>query len=508
MRAIERCVVPASAIAAHASALTAGFVWLDHAHIEGRAAIGRPSEWLRLFGEGFAGTGYYRPLVALSLSIDALAKTPLVFHATNLIWHAAAATMTAVVAELFGLSRRAAMIAGVLFAVHPIGALVASAIAFRSESMLLTLLLLLVWAHRKERPWLAAGALLAAGLTKETGLVLGPLFVVALASRPLVRRLHLAEGVAAAAALALRLAFGPPWRASHEPLGVGDAIGTRLASLAKSARAIALPVDRTICDAFPVTPWSAPSALLGALIVVGVVWLARRRGVALLFALSLLPGLQLVPVMRWWSPHYVYIAFAFGAMLLGAGAARATRGALIAIGSGLAFLGVISLLDGRRYADDTALWRPEVAKHPVCREGHFYLGDVAREAAKWEVAAKHYEAALAPRPRVIAFVDRRAALENLGTVRLEQGRFADAKAAFESALAGTHDPAARRELTHDLAVATLRAGDAEGAARLLEPESERADALAPSLLVRALALEQLGRADEARSLRERANSSK
>jgi protein O-mannosyl-transferase len=505
MRAIERCVVPASAIVAHASALTAGYVWLDHAHIEGRAAIARPSEWLRLFGEGFAGTGYYRPLVALSLSIDALAGTPLVFHAMNLVWHAAAATMTAVVAELFGLSRRAAMIAGALFAVHPIGALVASAIAFRSESMLLTFLLVLVWAHRKERPLLAAGALLAAALTKETGLVLGPLFVVVLGGS---RWPYVAEGVAAAVAVVLRLAFAPSWRASHEPLAVGDAIGTRLASLAKSARAIALPIDRTICDAFPVTQWIAPSALVGVLIVVGVVWLARRRGIALLFALSLLPGLQIVPVMRWWSPHYVYIAFSFGTMLLAGGVARATRAALIAIGSGIAFLAAISFLDGRRYADDSALWRPEVAKHPACREGHFYLGDVARDARRWDVAATHYEAALAPRPRVIAFVDRRAALENLGTVRIEQGRFADAKEAFERALAGTQDPAARRELTHDLAVATLRGGDAEGAAKLLEEETARPDALEPSLLVRATALEQLGREDEARALRARVSSTK
>jgi Tfp pilus assembly protein PilF len=508
MRAIERCVVPASAIVAHASALAAGFVWLDHAHIEARAAIAPPAEWPRLFLEGFAGTGYYRPLVALSLSLDALAKAPVVFHATNLVWHAAAATMTAVVAELFGLPRRAATIAGALFAVHPLGALVASAIAFRSESMLLTFLLVLVWAHRKGRPWLAAGALLAAALTKETGLALAPLIVAALASRPHLRRLHLVEAFAFAIALALRLGVGPSWRASHEPLGTSDAVGTRLASLAKSARAIALPIDRTICDAFPVTAWTAPSAIVGALVLAAVVWLARRRGLGLLFALALLPSLQIAPVMRWWSPHYVYVACSFGAMLLAGAAAKATRAATIAIGCGIAFLAAISFMDGRRYVDDAALWRPEVAKHPACREGHFYLGDVAREQRRWDVAAMHYEAALAPRPRVIAFVDRRAALENLGTVRLEQGRFADAKAAFEQALAGTQEPSARRELTHDLAVTALRSGDADRAARLLEEETARVDALPPSLLVRAMALEQLGREDEARALRARASSTK
>ena len=42
----------------------------------------------------------------------------------------------------------------------------------------------------------------------------------------------------------------------------------------------------------------------------------KRRGIALLLALALLPAVQLVPVTRWWSPHYLYVPLAFAALLV------------------------------------------------------------------------------------------------------------------------------------------------------------------------------------------------
>lgn len=508
-RVRREAVVAVAAIAAHAIALGGGFVWLDHAHIQEGLAIARPSGWLGLFGHGFAGTGFYRPLMALSLSIDALVGGPFVFHATSLAWHAAASVTVVVAAEALGLRRRAAALAGLLFAVHPISSLVADAIAFRSEAMVATFLFAFLWAHLEKRPVAAALLLLAASLTKETGLVLAPIFAIATlrrdeaTSRPTLRLLGV-EALAMGAALALRAAFAPSFRASHEALGASAAIGTRAAALAKSAAALALPWDRTICDAFPVTPLARPTAIAGLALAGTVAWLAwKRRGPAALLALSLLPSLQIVPVMRWWSPHYLYVPAAFAAMLVAELADRRGDRAVLAARIASALLGVVSLVDGRRYADDSALWTPEVEARSTCREGQFYLGEVDRQAHLWDRAAARYEKALAPRPGVLAYVDRPAALENLGGVRLEQGRFDDARAAFRDALDGTADPLARRRLVHDLAAATLAAGDAAEADRLLAPETARADALPESLVVRAIALERLGRADEAAALRAR-----
>ena len=53
------------AVVAHATAIRCGFVWLDHAHIEGELALATPRDWSSLFTQSFAGTGFYLPLMAL-----------------------------------------------------------------------------------------------------------------------------------------------------------------------------------------------------------------------------------------------------------------------------------------------------------------------------------------------------------------------------------------------------------------------------------------------------------
>ncbi|MGK3982850.1 tetratricopeptide repeat protein [Sorangium sp. So ce136] len=506
--------VAALAAASHATALGGGYVWLDHAHIGEGRALAAPSGWPGLFTRGFADTGFYRPLMALSLSIDAaVSRTPGLFHAVTLGWHALASVMTTVAARTLGLSPRAALAAGLLFAVHPTTSLVASAIAFRSEAMTAVFLLALVAAHQTQRPALAAAALLAGALTKETGWLLGPLLVLALsvgrhregaspAEAGATRlRLLAAEGAAFAAATGLRLLYAPRFRAEHPALPLDESIGTRLAALGKSALALLVPIDQSLCDAFPITRTASLSALLGAAVLGGVALLAaRRRGAAWLFALALLPSLQLVPIMRWWSPHYLYVPLAFGAMLLAGAADRRGR----YLWAGVVVLGVpfaaLSLHEGRRYASDARLWAPEVSREPACREGQFFLGETARGARDWEEAASRYERAAAPVAGYLSYADELAALQNLGAVRFAQGRWADARAAWTSALERSTDGREKREIAHNLAAVMLRSGDPAAAASLLEPEAGRDDAIPESLLIRARALHDLGREEEALDL--------
>jgi protein O-mannosyl-transferase len=508
-------IVAAAALLAHVTALFAGFVWLDHAHLEEGLALAPPAQWGALFTGGFAGTGFYRPLLAVSLSLDAaLGGAPWLYHASSLLWHAAAAAMVVVAAEALGLARRAALLAGLLFAVHPATSLVAGAIAFRSEAMIAVALLGLVAAHRRGLPWAAALAALGGALTKETALALAPLTIAALELDARLRaraseapavgarwRLLAAEAAALGLALALRLAFAPPWRATPLALPAAEAIGTRLAAVAKSALLLVAPVDRRVCDAFPVTGLASAGAAAGALVLIAVAALAwRRRGPALLLALALLPALHLVPIMRWWSPHYLYLPLAFAAMLAAEAVAargRRVQGAALALAAGFAAL---ALAGGLRLRDDEALWRAEVAADDGCREGHFYLGEVALAGRRLDQAAAHLERALADRPGVLAYVDRRAALQNLGVTRLQQGRPHEARALFRAGLALAGGEGDERRLRHNLAAAELGAGNPAEAARLLEPEAQRPDAQPQSLLVRARALHQLGREAEAGAL--------
>lgn len=504
-------VAAVAAVAGHVTGLGGGFIWLDHAHIEEGLAIAEPSAWSSLFTRGFAGTGFYRPLVALSLSVDAaVSNAPAFFKAVTLGWHAAASYALVLAARALGLSERAAVVAGLLFAVHPATSLVASAIAFRSEAMMTAFLFGLVVAHLRQKPVVAAFCLAAGALTKETAWVLGPLFVAALElgrSReglPERRRLLIFEATAFGICTLLRLAWAPHFRASAPSLAFDEAVVARLGALGKGALLVLAPWNVTVCDAFPVSGTVGVDAIFGVLAVVGTVLLVRKSGpVAWLFGLAVLPSLQIVPVMRWWSPHYFYLAFALGSMLLASAVDRYAPSRLPLL-AGLAIpLAILSIRDGSRYASDASLWEPEVRAEPACREGHFFLGEVARESGDWVAAAAHYEQAARGVPGYLAYADEGAVLQNLGAVRIAQGRWGDARAAFSSALERIGEPAERRRVVHNLAVSALESGDAAEAARLLEPEMTAEHPIRESLLVRAKALHQLGRDDEARAIVER-----
>jgi tetratricopeptide (TPR) repeat protein len=502
------------AVASHATALSGGYVWLDHAHLEERLALAPPGAPWSLFTEGFAGTGFYRPLMALSLTFDtAISSRPAYLHAVTLGWHTAASALLVVAARALGASSRASLAAGLLFAAHPATSLVASAIAFRSEAIILCCLLALVVCHLKRRPFLAASALAAGALTKETAWLLAPLFIGALEltnehgksrtpeEKRAGRRLLLAEGLAFSAVTALRLLYAPAFRATFPALSWDEQLGSRLAALGKGALYLLLPFPNRFCDAFPATSTLAPLALLGValLFLLAVTRFPSRRPLWLLL-LALLPSLQLVPIMRWWSPHYFYIPLALSAVLVAQLAERRLKPLWPVLALALPLYGTLSLVDGRRYRDDTLLWAPEVARQPACREGHFYLGEVARVAGDWQTAALHYQGAARVLPGILAYADERAVYQNLGAVELKAGHFSEARAAFGEALERTHDREQRRRLLYDSALAALRSAEPSEAARLLAPEAQAHDPMPEGLLVRARALHELGREDEARQM--------
>jgi hypothetical protein len=210
-----------------------------------------------------------------------------------------------------------------------------------------------------------------------------------------------------------------------------------------------------------------------------------------------LPVLNLVPIMRWWSPHYLYVPLAFAAMLAAEAAVKHARtGVIVALGIG-AVAGAISAWDDRRFATDTVLWGAEVTVQPACREGQFYLGEVARQDHQLDVAADRYQRALATTTGIISYVDRGAALQNLGVTRLAQNRLPEARTALHAALDVVIQDLPRRRLLHNLAAAELSAGNASEAVRLLAPEIARPDALSESIFLCARAFHQLGREAEA-----------
>ncbi len=482
-----RGLAPLAAIAAHLTALPNGFTWLDHGDLERKAALAPPAQWLELFTHGFARTGFYRPLTALSLSLDGLVGSTWMFHTSSVLLHALAAFLLVLAAEALGLQRRAAVLGGVLFGVHWATSLIAAQASFRAEALVAVFLFALVAAHLKGKAVLAGVLLLAAALTKETGLVLGPLFIAVLWPRPR-RSVFLAEGVGLLAAVAMRLAFAPPWRATQPDLTAMEAIGTRLAGLTKSALTLLVPSG--VCDAITVTrPWE-PLALAGLALAALLVILAwKKKGPALLLAVAVLPSLNLVAAPRFWSPHYTYLPWAFAALVLAAFAVQ-TQAAFRAARTFCLLAGAVSLWHGQRFETDDTLFARE-ATRAECREANLYLGDFRFGSGDLEEAALAYQrAADPPPPGVIAYSDEQAALQNLGLVRLSQNEYFEAELAFTQALEHSKDEGSRAQLTHNLAAVAFARGDPAGCVRLLEPlvalPGARPESVA--LMARAMAL--------------------
>ena len=194
----------------------------------------------------------------------------------------------------------------------------------------------------------------------------------------------------------------------------------------------------------------------------------------MLFAVSLVPALDLVPAPRFWSPHYLYLPLVFLALGLANAVGELRRLALVAAPV-LALLAVASWQQARRYHDDRALFEAELEQRPACREGWLYVGDARRITGDLDAAAIAYQRAVAPHPDALAYVDLAASWQNLGVVQLQRGELGDAETAFRTALT-LADARAKRELTHDLAAARFAEGHADEAAQLLESETTRPDA--------------------------------
>jgi tetratricopeptide (TPR) repeat protein len=544
-------LVPIAALVTHASYVANGFTWLDHLDIERQAAIVPLSDWPTAFVTRFGDTGFYRPLVTLAHSLDRAlyGDWAVGFHATNVLLHAAvAAASVPFVRCLFALGPLEAAVAGLVMAVHPLSSLPAGAISYRPELLLSLFTLLAIRFHasaRRSGRWTtasaAAGATLLALLSKETALLYIPALVLLweLASRssaprgvspgpgvsPKIRSswnvpevqtprqrsagLFAAEAVAVAVWLALRLHAVPElWHATSTPLPWSQALGTRLAVLGTRLLELVLPLKPHLSDAVRVVGVGSLPALLTAGVALGVLLLVLRRGfrspwsAAVLFtSVALAPALNLVPLPRFSSPHYGYLA-SLGAGTLAVLGLRAAAGSpklegMLRAGLGvwLAAAAFSTFAAGARYHDDVSLFGPEVARDPWFLEGRSQLGDALVAAHRDELAAQHYEVALKGSEGILAYVDRRSVAINLAGVRLRQQRFAEAEALLAAA-ARDAPPRLRGPIAYDRALVAWKLGDPERVVALLDAAG--ADWQDPEpLLLRVQALRRLGRTDDA-----------
>jgi len=240
----------------------------------------------------------YRPLPLVTFTLDGLVGWAAWFHAVNLAWHAGASVAVAALARRWS-GNRAALLAGVLFAVHPVHVEAVAMIVGRSDLMAALFALVAVYlaVERQSVGW-SALAMVAGVLSKENAAVAPGLVVWAWVTglAPLPPRRKLAAFGVCWIVLAIAYAAAR-WAVLHRyagyttnaPVFMGQTPLTirltALAALADVARLLVFPLalraDYSPLERTAVTSVLDPRALLGLLIVAGwglLLALAWRRG--------------------------------------------------------------------------------------------------------------------------------------------------------------------------------------------------------------------------------------
>ena len=168
-------VVAACAVVVHLGALWNRFAMDDLYIIVFNPLVREPASPWRIVTAPYwpaeFGGQMYRPLPVLSYALDRLVAAPAWFHAVNLLWHGAASVGAAALARRLS-GERAGLIAGLLFAVHPVHVEAVANVVGRAELMAATFVCLSVWAALNERhaAW-SVGAFAIALLCKENAAV-------------------------------------------------------------------------------------------------------------------------------------------------------------------------------------------------------------------------------------------------------------------------------------------------------------------------------------------------
>src|SRR5437763_439493 len=123
------------------------------------------------------GGQLYRPLAVATYALDARLDGSAWFHLVNLLWHAGASVAVAALARRWA-GERSALVAGLLFAVHPVHVEAVANVAGRAELMAALFSMLAVYAAlvRGSVGWSAAA--LALGVLSKENAVVVPALVV------------------------------------------------------------------------------------------------------------------------------------------------------------------------------------------------------------------------------------------------------------------------------------------------------------------------------------------
>lgn len=427
----------ALALALYAVTLGGTYVYDDVFIVTEDPRLHDPSRWGEYWTRDYFAGGIdklYRPLVSMSFAVQQRlhGDRPWAFHAVNWLLHALVSALVAELARRIAGSR-AAYVAGLLFAAHPVHVEVVANIVGRAELLCAAGMFgaLVVIARRPLtglRALAVYGCFVVALLSKEQGmllpLLLAPLAIFQLGGWP--PRIPDAERrtiqwlvFAVCATLAGYIVFRENtlrfwWDRSQLDWVMNPLVRSRggdqwlmpLVLLGRYTALLVAPLRLSIDYGSTVIGWEAraqdPYLWLGAaalLVWVGLfVWCAARRNWAAVFCLlgvAVTYGMVanlLTLIGTIFAERLLYLPSAFFVMLVGIGAARLPRRALPAASAALAVLlalgSVRTVSYARRWDDRLAFYQASLREQPRSIQLYLLLSSEARVRGELELAER------------------------------------------------------------------------------------------------------------------------
>ena len=391
----------------------------------------------------------YRPLLLGSFALNYALSGYEVwsYHLFNIALHLWAVWLVFRIGELLLGDRGWAGLAALIFGVHPVNSEAVNYISSRSEVLAAAFFLwaLLLFLRRRGEAWVG-GAYLAGLLTKSTVIALPAVLVCyqwIFPGRSLreLRRLYLVLGILSLGYLVgvwkflHRATLGAPVR-SYSEQG-----WSQIKGLVFYLKLLLWPSGLNVDHQFQVSDTLLdPFAASAFALVLSLLFLAfyhRRRHplplFLLLFGLIVLAPASLIPLNVLVNEHRLYLSSAAFALALGYGAAQlARRGWQEGVAwAGLALvvgLGFATFERNKVWQSELSLWSDAVAKAPDMARPRFILAEAQASAGDTVAAIQTMEAGLQRDPSFLVGYVR------LGQWRQEQGRLAEAGAAYERGL--------------------------------------------------------------------------
>ncbi len=461
----------------HSTYIFNEFTWLDHIDIEQQNAIKPITQIHQAFLEPYSATHFYRPMITVIHSIDAMLyqQNAAGYHTTNLILHTLVVTLIFfLITKLFKTTPIVALISSIIFAIHPLHSLSVGAISYRTDLLatLFTLLTFIAYLnysqHHKIKHLIFSGILLFLGLcSKETTILWFPVLILSahLATEYKFPKKYTKPILTYGLALAIFIfprsnALDQSWQFKYPSMTLSEHVGTRLAILPTLLTYLILPTQPPISDATKIYPLTSFQALIGLIILAISIYITTKiyknksiRIPLIIGAATILPALNILPLPRFISPHYLYftaIAISFLVVLL-LKQPKHTKHIFVGLSIWIVIATISTLNAGFRFKNDHTLFAPEVAKDPHFKEGQLYLGTYYSQKNEVEKAQKSYQAILQTDPKVLAFADKLAARINLANTYVKQQNYQEAENTLREALE-TIPPNSRPDIQYNLAL--------------------------------------------------------